>query len=183
MFDLITDDRRSIDLLEFAGENDFQQEGIIMGDLNSTPSNNKDSRESQTAPDPLPGGIEARIAYYSRHPEEIDERLAELNREWDSMKVAVVASAGISLVGLAVALSRGSKRALIPLAVIQGVLLRQTISPSTCNQSALSRIGIRHRREIEAERVALKAVRGDFQSLPDTPQARGSAPVLDAVRR
>jgi len=49
--------------------------------------------------------------------------------------------------------------------------------------SALSRLGLRSRREIDAERFALKALRGDFQSLPDIIEARGTAPVVEAVRR
>jgi len=43
--------------------------------------------------------------------------------------------------------------------------------------------GLRPRSEIEAERYALKALRGDFQNLPSTPEARGTSPVLEAVKR
>src|SRR5262245_14289362 len=69
---------------------------------------------------------EMRIAYYEKHPEQIGERLAELNREWNIERVLRTASSSLTLFGIAMAVLRRSRWLLVPLGV-QGFVLQQTI--------------------------------------------------------
>src|SRR5262249_15417680 len=52
---------------------------------------------------------EMRIAYYERHPEQIGQRLAELDREWDLERVLRTGSSSISLFGIAMAVMRRAR--------------------------------------------------------------------------
>ena len=145
----------------------------------------KSSKSTQSLPSKTAaaGGVEAVIAFYAHHPEQINARIEELDREWDAAQLVATGAAGISFLGLLSGITRRSRTALLPLLAAQGVLFYQFIHPSPRVQAILQRLGVRGRREIEAQRYALKALRGDFQSLPPSLEARGSAPVLEAVRR
>ncbi len=124
------------------------------------------------------------VAYYAQHPEEIDTRLAQLDHEWDSAQAAAAASVGMSLASLASAFTRRGRWAVLPFTALQAVLVKQAF---LTGDSALTRFaghcGLRTRRQIESERYALKALRGDFQNLPASPESRGVAPVLEAVAK
>jgi hypothetical protein len=110
--------------------------------------------------------IEDRLAHiaFEGHPA-IDRRLAELAREWSAGRLAkVIAAAGI-LAGLAAAVCVSLWWLAVP--VMLGLLLSQNL---VSRHSWLTRIvkglGVRSAIEIEHERLALKALRGDFQHLP-----------------
>ena len=122
------------------------------------------------------------LELYARRPDAIAGRLEELDREWDFCQAAAAASVGMSLATLATAFSRRGRWAVLPLTALQAVLVKQTFSPGGSPLGKLAgRCGLRTRREIESERFALKALRGDFQNLPSSAEARGVAPVLAAV--
>jgi len=122
-----------------------------------------------------------RVAYYAKNPEELADRLRELDGEWDSSQAAAAASVGMSLASLASAFSRRGRWAVLPITAVQAVLVRHAIAPGGVLGKVAGRCGLRTRRQIESERYALKALRGDFQGLPTTTEARGVAPVLVAV--
>ena len=144
-----------------------------------------DGNPPPTPNDSTPPSCQAKqIAYYATHPEEIPTRLEQLDHEWDSAQAAAAASVGMSLASLASAFTRRGRWAVLPLTALQALLVKQTFAPT---DSALTRFaghcGLRTRRHIESERYALKALRGDFQNLPASPEARGVAPVLEAVAK
>ena len=122
-----------------------------------------------------------RVAYYAKHAEEIAERLRKLDREWDSSQAAAAASVGMSLASLASAFSRRGRWAVLPITAVQAVLVRHAFAPGGALGKVAGRCGLRTRRQIESEQYALKALRGDFQDLPTSTEARGVAPVLAAV--
>ena len=68
--------------------------------------------QSQTA-EPINRRIErqtqANITYYAAHPEEIDQRLNELEREWDIERWLELNSSALSLWGLVLAAIRGRR--------------------------------------------------------------------------
>ena len=51
--------------------------------------------------------IEASVAYFARHPEAIDARLAELDREWDIERTLEANAAAVSLLGAGAGGDRG----------------------------------------------------------------------------
>ncbi|MBP7148834.1 MAG: DUF2892 domain-containing protein [Acidobacteria bacterium] len=116
--------------------------------------------------------MEGRVLYYSRHPGEIDDRLAELDREWDieraiEMNASILALSG-TLLGL-----RDRRFLLLPL-VVGGFLLQHALQGWCPPVPVLRRFGFRTRGEIEAERHALKALRGDFGPPPGVDRILGA---------
>jgi hypothetical protein len=118
--------------------------------------------------------LEARVLYFAERPEDINRRLEELDREWDIERL-LEANAGIlSLMGLTFGVVR-SRWYLLPLAA--GAFLVQYAFQGWCPPvSVFRRLGVRTTREINHERYALKALRGDFESVrmegDEDPQER-----------
>jgi len=106
----------------------------------------------------------ADIAYYARHPDEIDGRLAELDREWDTERWLQLNSAILSLIGLGLAASRGPRWLALPVAV-QLFFLQHGVQGWCPPLPAFRRVGVRTVREIEIERTALRALRGDYSAV------------------
>jgi hypothetical protein len=99
-------------------------------------------------------------------PEAISERIEQLDREWSVDRV-LMAGVGINvLVGLA--LGRTVNRAwyVFP-AVVASFLLLHVFQGWCPPLPVFRRLGIRTGKEIALEREALKALRGDFQDLPE----------------
>ena len=107
--------------------------------------------------------IEARIGYFADHPEEVGERLAELDREWCIERIMDIGTAAASFAGPLLAM--GTRRWLMLPAVLSGFLLQHAIQGRCAPASLLRRMGFRTAAEIGQERYALKAVRGDFRNL------------------
>jgi hypothetical protein len=106
---------------------------------------------------------EANIAYFTAHPDEIPGRLDELDQEWDIERVLETQASSLSLAGLALA-AQVDKRFLIVPAVVAGFLLQHALQGWCPPVPVLRRLGIRTAGEIEQERYALKAARGDFRN-------------------
>lgn len=105
----------------------------------------------------------ASILYHSQHPDQIDERLREIDEEWDVERTLETNAATLILAGtLLSAFDR--KWAILPLAV-SGFLLQHGLQGWCPPLPLLRRAGVRTPREIEAERYALKAMRGDFDDV------------------
>jgi hypothetical protein len=141
--------------------------------------------ENQTCPEVIEKirrQTEMRVAFYAEHPEEIDDRLAALDSEWDVERALETMAASVSLLGLTLAITRAKKFIVVPI-VVQGFLLNFALRGWAPPIIVLRGFGFRTRGEIDTERYALKALRGDFQDLPKTSEGRGTAPVLEAVRK
>jgi hypothetical protein len=103
---------------------------------------------------------EANIAYYSGHPGEIEQRLRELDEEWDIERALEASAAVVGLFGLAKA-RRNRTWLILPVAV-SAFLLQHALQGWRQPVPAFRRLGIRTASEIEAERTALRKARGDF---------------------
>jgi hypothetical protein len=112
------------------------------------------------------------------HPEIASRRLNELDAEWDLDRTLEVQAAGVGLAGLALGVFVRPAFLAIPATVGAGLLLF-AITGFDPMLPVLRRLGIRSAREIERERYAVKALRGDFDpaetSIADTrePHRRG----------
>jgi hypothetical protein len=117
---------------------------------------------------------EARVLYYAQRPNEIDGRLAELDEEWDVERFLQTNVGIISLFALGMATFH--RRWIVIPAVIAGFLVQHAIQGRCPPVALVRKLGIRTTREINHERFALKALRGDFRDLiPENqgdPQAR-----------
>jgi hypothetical protein len=103
---------------------------------------------------------ENRIRYYAKHPEEIDQRLAQLNEEWDVERVLEANASALALGGIA--LSVFHKKYLFFSAAVLGFLHLHAQQGWCPPLPILRRAGVRTQTEIEYERYALKLLRGDF---------------------
>jgi hypothetical protein len=107
--------------------------------------------------------LAARVHYFAQRPEEIDRRLEELDQEWDIERL-LQANAGVfSLAGLTFGVLR-SRWYLLSAAVAE-FLIQHAFQGWCPPASVLRRLGIRTTEEINHERYALKALRGDFESV------------------
>lgn len=100
--------------------------------------------------------------------EQVDKRMAELDREWDTDRVLETEASAMGLLGLALGAFANRNLLLLPALVAVSVLAhaqtgRYPLMP------LFRRLGVRTAREIARERYALKALRGDFQGMDAAP--------------
>jgi hypothetical protein len=105
-----------------------------------------------------------RVAELARHPERIGERLRQLDAEWDTERVLEANAATLALAGLLLGILRDSRFLAVPV-VVSAFLLQHALQGWCPPLPAIRRAGVRSAREIETERAALKAMRGDFENL------------------
>jgi hypothetical protein len=120
---------------------------------------------------------EANVARYdSSSPAAIDRRLAELDNEWDIERCLETMAPTFTLIGMTLGLTVNKKWFALPI-LIQTFFLQHALQGWCPPIPILRRLGVRTAEEIDEERYALKALRGDFRgaSRPDD--------VVAAVRR
>jgi hypothetical protein len=106
--------------------------------------------------------LEARIHFYAKRLDQIQNRLDELEQEWDIERILETQAAGVSLLGLFLGATVSRKWFLLPV-VVGGFLLQHAVQGWCPPVPVYRRLGIRTTREINEERYALKALRGDFE--------------------
>jgi hypothetical protein len=124
----------------------------------------------------------ARVA--AAGPAAIDRRLAELDREWDIERTLEANAATVSLIGSALGFAVDRRFFALPVAVA-GFLLQHALQ-GWCPPVPLFRhLGFRTAAEIDHERYALKALRGDFGNVRPEGGGAGDRPeqALEAARR
>ncbi|MDC7786352.1 DUF2892 domain-containing protein [Rhodoplanes sp. TEM] len=109
--------------------------------------------------------IERNVLFYAEHPDEIPIRLRALDAEWDVERALQANAAAIGLAGSLLALTRGGGWFALP-AVVGGFLLQHATQGWCPPLPVMRRMGFRTAREIDVERNALKALRGDYADLP-----------------
>lgn len=109
----------------------------------------------------------------------ITRRLAELDREWDIERVTMLSATIDAFATLGLGLWRGRRWLVGGLAFLGASMLAHTVLGQCPSLPLYRRLGFRTRDEIDWERYALKALRGDFAELHD---AADPARLLDAVR-
>ena len=125
---------------------------------------------------------EENIARYSAAgPEAVRQRLAELDQEWDIERVLEANASAVILTGLALSILEDRRWLIVPL-VASGFLLQHALQGWCPPVSLFRRLGIRTATEIDQERYALKALRGDFQNVPQTVDGQVVSRTLDALR-
>ncbi len=123
---------------------------------------------------------EASIARYRKAgPAAIERRLRELDAEWDIERLLEANAATATLVGLTLG-ATVNKRWLIFPAAVAGFLLQHALQGWCPPMGIFRRLGVRTAFEIDHERYALKALRGDFRVSRDKP-TKGT--LLEAVEK
>ena len=110
--------------------------------------------------------LEDRIRFYATQPKEaIARRLNELDQEWDLDRLLTANMAGLALGGVVFSFFGGGKKWLLVSGGALAYLLMHGLQGRCPPATAMRRFGIRTHGEIDAERYALKLLRGDFESL------------------
>jgi hypothetical protein len=116
------------------------------------------------------------VHYYASHRDEIPRRLRELEAEWDIERAIEANAATLAFVGVALGATRDRRWLALP-ALVTGFLFQHAVQGWCPPVPVLRRLGFRTAFEIEVERQALKALRGDYEKV--SKSRRGA---LEAAR-
>ena len=108
---------------------------------------------------------ERRVVWHADHPTAIPERLHELEREWDVERTLEANAASLSLLGVLLGATVDRRFFVLP-GVVAAFLLQHALQGWCPPLPVLRRLGFRTQTEIDEERTALMALRGDFENLP-----------------
>jgi hypothetical protein len=101
------------------------------------------------------------IAYFAEHSKQIDRRLKELDQEWDIERVLETGASAITLATLVMGIARRKRWFLVSI-LVQSFMMQHAMQGWCPPLPVLRRLGFRTVYEIERERSALRALRGDF---------------------
>jgi hypothetical protein len=125
---------------------------------------------------------EERVRHFAASPAGIDGRLRELDEEWDIERVLEANAASIAFSGTLLA-ATVHKRWLVLPALVTAFLFQHAVQGWRPPVPILRRLGYRTAR-MDEERVALKALRGDFGAIgpADGERDTRAAHALQAAR-
>lgn len=115
--------------------------------------------------------IERSVRWHATRPEHIARRQCELHAEWDIDRAVEANASTLALAGIVLA-ARGSRSWLLLSALVTAFVLQHALQGWCPPVPVLRRLGFRTAREIERERQALKALRGDFAPVDAGPDPR-----------
>ncbi len=111
--------------------------------------------------------IAATVRFYaSKTNYEITRRIKELDLEWDIERYLEANAAIFTSIGTVLGLKKSRSWFILPLTV-SAFLFQHAVQGWCPPVSVFRRLGIRTRKEIEVEKYALKALRGDFDEISD----------------
>lgn len=119
---------------------------------------------------------EERIQFLTEFPEEIPRRLRELDEEWDIERAIEANAAALAFAGVTLGATHDKRWLFLP-GLVTAFLFQHAIQGWCPPVPILRRLGFRTAYEIEEERRALQALRGDFDNLP-----RGSTRGIAALQ-
>ncbi len=105
--------------------------------------------------------IRESIRWHAAHPQRIGARLRELDEEWDIERMLEANASALAFTGVVLAGTVDRRWLAVP-AIVTAFLFQHAVQGWCPPVPILRRLGFRTAREIDTERSALKAVRGDF---------------------
>lgn len=103
------------------------------------------------------------LLYANKSPEEISRRIAALDEEWDIERMLECNASALAFSGIVLSLIGGRKWLLLP-AFVLPMLFYHAVNGWCPPVPLLRRLGVRTQREIDAEKYALRLLRGDFDN-------------------
>jgi len=107
--------------------------------------------------------------YIGEDPVFIDERIVELQGEWDIERALEANAASVSLLGIALGLFVDRRFFVLP-AAVAAFLLQHALQGWCPPLPLLRRLGLRTSAEIHNEIIALRIMRGDFLERVSYPE-------------
>ena len=125
--------------------------------------------------------IAQNIAFYKANPRGIQTRLEALDDEWSVDKVLQVGTSGATIASFWFSLTKSRIWSLLPV-ILAGGAIHYGVTGGSPAADLIRRFGIRTRDEIEGERIALLAVRGDFAGAtePTDTSSPGEQPAVES---
>jgi hypothetical protein len=114
--------------------------------------------------------LDKNVRRFSGRPADIDRRLQQLDAEWDIERAIEANASALAFTGIALG-ATVDKRFLVFPALVTGFLFQHAIQGWCPPVPILRRLGFRTAYEIEQERQALKALRGDFADIATARRA------------
>ena len=118
--------------------------------------------------------IRESVRWHAAHPERIASRLRELDGEWDIERVLEANASTLAFAGVVLAATVDRRWLALP-AIVTAFLFQHAVQGWCPPIPILRRIGFRTAREIDTERSALKAVRGDFTGVREAQDKAAAA--------
>jgi hypothetical protein len=105
--------------------------------------------------------------------ETLNRHIDALDREWDVERYLQTNAGVVSLTGVALGATVSTGFLVLP-AVVFGFFFQHAVQGWCPPLPVFRRLGVRTRREINREKYALKALRGDFDGVAQDPQRAAS---------
>jgi hypothetical protein len=118
--------------------------------------------------------IAANVRRLAGHPKLIEERLRELDREWDIERAIEANASALALGGVVLGATVNRRWLALP-GLVAAFLFQHAIQGWCPPVPVLRRLGFRTSHEIEQERAALKALRGDFDEVAEAKDRTAAA--------
>lgn len=115
-----------------------------------------------------------RVRHLSLHTDEIPQRLRELKEEWDIERAIEANASALAFTGTVLG-ATGDRRWFVLPALVTAFLFQHSIQGWCPPVPILRRLGFRTAHEIEQERTALMALRGDFDAIAGAQDKPGAA--------
>jgi hypothetical protein len=112
----------------------------------------------------IQNAIAENVRYYAVHADQIPQRLRELDDEWDIERAIEANASALAFSGVALGATTDRRWLILP-ALVTAFLFQHAIQGWCPPIPILRRLGFRTAHEIEQERNALKALRGDFDDV------------------
>jgi len=140
------------------------------------------NRTSDAVNEAIRDETERRIEQVKRlGPAAVERRLEELDEEWDIERTLEANAATASLIGVTLGATVDRRWFALP-AVVGAFLLQHAVQGWCPPLPVFRRLGFRTASEIDYERYALKALRGDFAEI-SRERSRGPQKVADKALR
>ena len=117
-------------------------------------------------------------SYTAQSKSEISRRIEELDREWDFERILEVEASSMGMIGVTLAATLNKKLLALPV-MVAGMVLLHSVQGWYPLLPVFRRLNVRTREEIDREKYALKALRGDFEQVSSEP----STSISDAAAR
>ena len=113
-------------------------------------------------------------AYAGQSKAAMSRRIEELDREWDIERTLELNASTLALTGLFLGVTVNKRWLIVP-GVVLPFLFQHAVQGWCPPLPVLRSMGIRTREEIDCEKYALKALRGDFEDVRDPNAALEAA--------
>lgn len=107
-------------------------------------------------------------SYAAKGGTDISRRIEELDREWDFERILEAEAASMGMIGVTLAATVNKKLLALPV-MVAGMVLLHSVQGWYPLLPVFRRLNVRTREEIDREKYALKALRGDFEQVSSEP--------------